>query len=84
MGFAIMFHVLNDPILSSFMTYRRVYSNTTGASSEEETAYPSGVHSRVLVGFVLLNLSFSVKSFMDRCFSFCPFLLLVIALSILL
>lgn len=65
-----MLHVLNDPILSSFMTYRRVYGNTTGASSEEETAYPSGVHSRVSVGFVG--------------FTFCPFLLLAIALSMLL
>ena len=35
------------------------------------------------VGFVLLNLQFSVQCFIDHCLSFCPFLL-VIALSALL
>ena len=63
-----MFHVLNDPILSSFMTYRRVYSNTTGVSSEEETAYPSGVHSRVVFFcFFLLYLYYTCEQFTSGC-----------------
>jgi hypothetical protein len=57
-------HIL---VRSSFTTYHRICNqfNTTSATSRAETAYPSGVHPRFLVGFVLLDL-------VDRCLlSFC-------------
>ena len=42
------------------LTFNR--SNTTGATSGPETAYPSGAHEStpILVGFVSLDLEFSV------------------------
>jgi hypothetical protein len=45
------------------------------------TAYPSGAPEfiPVLVGFVFLGLLFSVKCFVDRCLSFCTFLLVIVS-----
>ena len=64
------------PVLFSFITYHRIcnQSNTTGATSGAGTDYLSGVHPRILVGFLLLDLQFSVQWFVDCCFSFCFFI----------
>jgi len=61
-------------------------SNTAGAICGARTTDPSVTyeldHARSLVWFVLLDLQFSVKCFVDRCLSFCTFLLDIV-LSVL-
>ena len=50
--------VVNGPFLIHDLSPDCNYINTTGATSGEVTAYPSGVHPRFLVGFLLLDLLF--------------------------
>jgi len=68
---------IHFPLLSSFMTYRQVcnYINTTGATSGEGIAYPSGPPEFTLVfngARVIRSLALCV-CFVDRCLSFCTF-----------
>ena len=61
------------PVLNSFMIYHRNWSNTTGAICGAGTAYTYGVPELSpgsLIGFVLLDLEFSVFCFVDHCLSF--------------
>ena len=46
--------------------------NTTGATSSAGTSYPFGAPSE-FVEFMLLNLEFSEKHFVDHCLSFMYF-----------
>ena len=60
----------------------RCMNNTTGVSSRARTAFHSGAYlfPPFTVGFVLLNLQFSVQCFVDHCQSF---FLLAIVVSVL-
>ena len=65
------------PVLSSFMTYHRVYNqiNTTGATNEAGTAHPSGAPDFTPV-FSRVRVTLSVVlcvSFVGRCLSCCTF-----------
>jgi hypothetical protein len=67
----------NNPVHSSFMAYHRAYNKTksmeatrgTGTATLPENPYPSPL----FVGFVLFNLQFSMRCFIDHCLSFLPF-----------
>ena len=78
----------HNPVLSSFMTYHTVCNKSSMMVPNVEqklitlSEHPSS--SPVFVGFVLLNLQFSVQCFVDRCFFLLHFLLLAIVLSVLL
>ena len=78
------------PVHSSFLTYHRVcyYINTASATSGAGTAYPSEhmISPPVFRGSCYSVFSFMCMFFVDRCLSFCPFVLflLAIVLSVLL
>ena len=63
----------HNPVMSSSMTYQRVGNNNnrTDATCGAVKTYPSGAPEFTpgLVRFVLLNLSFSMQCFVDRCVS---------------
>ena len=75
--------ILINPLVSSNSSYKccptrfpfhmmfLLKSNTMDVTNGTGTAYPSGTSKipTVLLGFVLLDLWFSVKCFVDRCFS---------------
>ena len=70
------------PVLSSFMTYPRCVTRVTRRVplvERELLNLPGHLSSPlVLVGFVSFDLLFSVKYFVYRCLSFCPFLLAIV------
>ena len=73
-GFYCCFHLTLTYVL--FITYHQGcnQSNTPGLTSEKGTVYSSGALDFtlyiILVGFVLLNLYFSVQCLIDSCLSF--------------